>query len=74
MSLHYETYTHPDRPPSPLPPLRTPIASRDRCLSPDVAHLLEQLNKLLAARQDELDIFIVVAAVVVVVVVVQMNI
>lgn len=43
MSLHYETYTHPDRPRPPHP------ASWDRCLSPDVAHLVEQLNKLLLA-------------------------
>lgn len=43
MSLHYETYTHPDRPLPPIP------SSWDRCLSLVVAHLVEQLNKLLLA-------------------------
>lgn len=65
MWLHYETYTH--------PPRRTPTRSYcllgPACLTwPVAAHLLEQLNKLLAARQDQPDIFIVVADVVVVVV------
>lgn len=54
------------------PPRQTPTRSfcllGPACLSwPVAAHLLEQLNKLFAARQDEPDIFIVVADVVVVV-------
>lgn len=47
MSLHYETYTHTDRA-LPLPPSFHSF-SWDRCLSPVVAHLVEQLNKLLRA-------------------------